>query len=67
EISRELRKSVALSPQSSFRLRVHPDVAVSIRANWTVFLQESGGTAEVAIEVEPAPELHPEDFEILTF
>jgi len=66
EVLRELKKSAALSPAESFRVRVHPDVAASIRANWAVFLQESGVTSEASLQVEPAAELHPEDFEILT-
>ena len=66
EVMKELKKSVALIPQAIFRLRVHPDVAASIRANWTVFLQESGVREESTVQVEPVSDLHPEDFQILT-
>jgi Ribonuclease G/E len=65
EILRELKKIAALSPRSSFRLRVHPEVAASIQANWAVFLQESGRAAEGEVQIESAAELHPEEFEVL--
>jgi ribonuclease G len=66
EVLRELKKSAALAPECKFRLRVHPEVATSIRANWKLFLEESGRLGEGAVLVEAAPELHLEDFQILT-
>ena len=65
EILRELKKIAALSPQGTFRVRVHPHVAASIQASWTVFLQESLAT-QATVQVEPVAELHPEEFQILT-
>ena len=67
EIQRELRKVAALSPEGPLRVRVHPEVAVVIRENWTAFVEAIGKQEKPEVLLEPVPGMHPEQYEVLAF
>ncbi|HMF08555.1 MAG TPA: hypothetical protein VKJ00_05425, partial [Thermoanaerobaculia bacterium] len=66
EILRELRKCLELAPENALRLRVHPDIASSIREDWDELLAALGAAREGALVLEETQGLPIETYEILS-